>query len=506
MKKLFDALEKQIIGDGDLIGQPFKLLPYQKKFLRGVFKPGIIQGALSLGRGGGKTGLLSTLAADSVKEDGFLHRPGGETILVAASFAQAAIGGDPIRTILGCEKGGEHYDLYRCVRQQNQLIIQNRESKARLRAIGSNHESAHGLRPNLVLCDEPAQWGASGERLTAALATSLGKRKGAKLLFFGTRPRNSLHFYARLLNDPDPSVFCISYSAKESDPWHIQKTWHKANPGMRYGLPLKETLIAESRRAKTDPSLLASFKALRLNLGTDESDDRDLLIDPETWQELLEQEAPAPEGRPCFGVDLGGSAAMSAISACWPNGRLETICMFGREPSLDQRALQDGVGSLYETAKTRGELLVSSKRIPDLQELFGEALQRFGVPSVIACDTWRLAELRDELEGSEIMNALSSAELVTRRHGFGDGDKAIRAWKRAVTGKMLYPAGKPLLLTAALAEAVVRCDQSGNECLSKGTEGGRRKRLRDDCVSASLLAVEQAFADREPEYKYGGTF
>ena len=78
--------------------------------------------------------------------------------------------------------------------------------------------------------------------------------------------------------------------------------------------------------------------------------------------------------------------------------------------------------------------------------------------------------------------------------------------KRAVTSRELYPVGKPLLLTAALAEAVVRCDQSGNEALAKGTEGGRRKRLRDDCVSASLLAVEQAFADREPEYKYGGTF
>ena len=310
---------------------------------------------------------------------------------------------------LDCAKGGPNYDKYRCVRQQNAFIIENRKTKAKLKALGSNYSTTHGIRPNLVLADEPAQWGASGERLTAALATSLGKRKGAKILFFGTRPRNNLHFYARLLDDPDPSVFCISYSAKESDPWHIQKTWHKANPGMRYGLPDIDVLRAEARRAKTDPSLLASFKALRLNMGTDESDDRDLLIDPETWRELLESDAPPPEGKPAWGIDLGGSAAMSAISACWPNGRIECLAMFGREPSLDQRALQDGVGSLYETAKTRGELLVSSKRIPDLQELFGEALQRFGVPSVIACDTWRLSELQDDLENSDVFDTLQKS-------------------------------------------------------------------------------------------------
>ena len=75
--------------------------------------------ALSSGaRLAGKTGLLSQIAANTLREDGYLHRPGGETILIAASsFAQAAIGADPIRVILDCDKGGENADLYRCVRQ-----------------------------------------------------------------------------------------------------------------------------------------------------------------------------------------------------------------------------------------------------------------------------------------------------------------------------------------------------------------------------------------------------
>ena len=140
-----------------------------------------------------------------------------------------------------------------------------------------------------------------------------------------------------------------------------------------------------------------------MNLGTDEADDRDLLIFPETWAELLAREAPPREGSSCWGIDLGGAAAMSAISACWPNGRLETLCMFGREPSLDQRSLQDGVGSLYATAKTRGELLISSKRrIPDLvKSLFRRSVTALSAFLV----SWLrirggLAELQDALEGS----------------------------------------------------------------------------------------------------------
>ena len=41
---------------------------------------------LSMGRGGGKTGLGSALAADFLLSDGVLHRRRGECVLLASSF------------------------------------------------------------------------------------------------------------------------------------------------------------------------------------------------------------------------------------------------------------------------------------------------------------------------------------------------------------------------------------------------------------------------------------
>ena len=37
-KRLIASLESAPIGDGDLLGEPFKVLPYQRRFLRGAFK------------------------------------------------------------------------------------------------------------------------------------------------------------------------------------------------------------------------------------------------------------------------------------------------------------------------------------------------------------------------------------------------------------------------------------------------------------------------------------
>ncbi|GEM_PF-4266620 len=88
VKALIASLEAASVGDGDLRGQPFRCLPYQRRFLRGAFKPGIMRAGLSLARGGGKTGLASALCLDAIRPWGVLHSEGFETIPIASSFQQ----------------------------------------------------------------------------------------------------------------------------------------------------------------------------------------------------------------------------------------------------------------------------------------------------------------------------------------------------------------------------------------------------------------------------------
>ena len=132
VKSLIASLESAPVGDGDLLGQPFKCLPYQRRFLRGAFRPGVMRAGLSVARGAGKTGLASALALDSVRPGGALHRAGGETVLIASSFAQAKIAFEAVKTSL--EKMGEDGE-YRIRDQQNLADIQHRDTKARLRVL-----------------------------------------------------------------------------------------------------------------------------------------------------------------------------------------------------------------------------------------------------------------------------------------------------------------------------------------------------------------------------------
>ena len=393
---LIASLESCPIGDGDLIGQPFRCLPYQRKFLRGAYRPGMIRAGCSLARGGGKTGLASALALDSIRPAGVLHREGGETIVIASAFPQAKICFDAVRTSL--ELMGEDGE-YRIRDQQNLADIQHKETKARLRVAGADNRRAHGWRVNLVIGDEPAQWGPRGELLAAAIRTALGKRKGARAIFIGTRPASDSHFFARLLAEDDPSVYAQIHAASADDPPFAVKTWRKANPALAYGLPDIETLRAEARLAKRDPAELATWRSLRLNQGTSEVESR-MLIDALTWREVETDELPPREGPVAFGIDLGGTAAFSACAGYWPRtGRLEGFVACGMEPALAERALADGVSGVYEAMRDAGELVQLGGRVVPVGPFLSEAVRRYGRPQAIAADRWRAGELEDGVKG-----------------------------------------------------------------------------------------------------------
>ena len=483
VKALIASLESAPIGDGDLLGEPFRCLPYQRKFLRGAFAPGVMRAGLSLARGGGKTGLASALALDSIRPDGALHRDGGETIVIASSFQQARLTFEA--ALRSLELLGE-VGAYRIRDQQNLADIQHRETKARLRVAGADNRRAHGWRVNLVIGDEPAQWGPRGELLAAAIRTALGKRKGARAIFIGTRPASDSHFFARLLAEDDPSVYAQVHAAGADDPPFAVKTWRKANPALAYGLPDVETLRAEARLARRDPAELATWRSLRLNQGTSEVENR-MLIDALTWREVETDELPPREGPVAFGIDLGGTAAFSACAAYWPRtGRLEGFVACGTQPELSLRALADGVSGVYEAMRDADELVQLGGRVVPVGPFLAEAVRRYGRPQAIAADRWRAGELEDGVRGA----GLSLPEPTWRGQGWRDGSIDVRLFRAAVLENKVA-ALVSLAMRAAFAEAKTVSDASANEKIAKAGEGQHRRRGRDDLAAAIVLAVAE---------------
>ena len=473
------------LAGGDHDGQPFVVLPWERRFIRGAFRgPG--DSALTVGRGNGKSALVAGIAAAMVDSSGPLHGRRREVVCVAASFDQSRIIFEDVLAFLG-----NRYDLgdrsaWRKQDSANRATLEFRASGCRIRCIGSDPGRAHGLRPALALLDEPSQWEPGrADRMLQAIRTGLGKVPGSRLIALGTRPADQTHWFARLLKS---AAYAQVHAARPDDPPFWMRTIRRANPSVDHLPSLKARIQAEIVDARNDPDALASFKALRLNLGVADID-RAVLLDTAAWKRAAGLPEPEPvRGSYVLGVDLGTSAAMSAAAAYHRSGWLDAVAVFPAQPDLRRRGLADGVGSLYSKMAERGELVIAGGHVSDVRRLLSEALIRWGKPAAVVCDRWRAAELRQHLDALRF----PTAQLVVRGQGYKDGGEDVRQFRAAVLGGHVRPADS-LLLTAAMSEARVMVDPAGNAKLAKGSEGGRRVRARDDAAAAAILAVATGY-------------
>ena len=479
-RELIAWLGKLTLTGGDLGGERFVCWPWEAQFLRGCFgQPG--NAALSIARGNGKSGFVAALAAAVVVPGAPLSGTRREVVCVASSFQQArVIYEDVLAYVRGLGHDLADRSLWRVQDSANSATLEHRESGARVRCCGSDPKRAHGLRPFLVLADEPGQWEAgTRDAMRAALSTGLGKTPGSRLIALGTMPADGMHWFSEMCRS---AGYHQVHAAPKDAPVYQMKTWATANPSMRYLPSLKAQLKQEAASAKRDGVILQSFKSLRLNMGLADVA-QGLLLEADVW-ESIEGEAEA-SGPYVLGLDLGGSTAQSAAAAYYPkSGRLEGFACFPTQPSLEVRGTQDGVGPLYQECARRGELMVEGSMVSDISALLSEALDRWGAPAAIVSDRFKKSELLQHLQALDF----PTADLVLRGMGFRDGAEDVRAFQLAALGGHLTPV-KSLLMRSSMAEARVVGDVSSNWKLAKSTEGGRRSRAKDDVVAAAILAV-----------------
>ena len=475
--RLADYIAELTVTQGAGAGEPLRLLPWQRRFLAG-FERTDGDCAITIGRGNGKTTLIAGIACATL--DGPLMQRRAETVIVASSFMQARVAYEHVQAFMR-EKGHDLDDRkrWRLQDSQNAAVIEDRRTGARVRCIGSDPARAHGLAPALVVADEPSQWpGPTSERMRAALVTSMGKIDGSRLIALGTRPADASHWFEAMLNGG--CAYFQVHAAREDDPPFHRRTWLRANPSLPIMPALDKRIRQEAEDAKRDPSLLAAFKALRLNLGIDDTL-QSTLLDAGTW-ERVEGEAER-SGPFVLGIDLGGASSMSAAAAYWPESTaFDVFGCFPNSPDLRQRGLSDGCGRLYMDMFARGELILAGGRVADVGAVLAEVLTRWGMPAAIVADRWRIPELRDALDAARF----PAAALVERGMGYRDGGIDVADFRRAVLRGRVTPT-RSLLMRSAMGEARVTMDTAANAKIAK-YGAGKRSRGRDDAACAGMLA------------------
>ena len=128
--------------------------------------------------------------------------------------------------------------------------------------------------------------------MVAALRTAAGKQPHSRFVALGTRPADPEHWFAKML------AGSADYAQSPRRPTRLPEIpQDDLEEGEPEPVPYADLLVAiqsEAQQAKRDPALLASFEALRLNLGTEDAE-VSTLLDAGLDQPAVGRDQPALE-------------------------------------------------------------------------------------------------------------------------------------------------------------------------------------------------------------------
>ena len=476
-------LESLRVPEGPNAGQPVQLAPFQRAYVEGALAADTAAAVLSIGRGNGKSAISAGIALGGLV--GIWDRQPRREIIVAARTR---------------DQGRIAWDFAAGFAQSLPLEVQRRLIYRRaprleieyegdggghvLRVIAADGKSALGGAPTLALLDERGHWAPDrGEELEAALLSGLGKR-GGRALLISTSASDDTHAFSQWIDQPPPGVYVQEHRPPPGLPADDRDSLMISNPGAEHGIGASlEWLEAQARRAiARGGSSLTSFRLYNRNERVS-GESRDLLITVDEWLACEVAELPPRSGPVVVGIDLGGSASMTAASFYWPeSGRLECLGTFPGMPSLLDRGQIDGVAGRYVEMHKRGELTtLGDKTVPVAPWLTNVMAHVAGEPvAAVVADRYKAAEL-----GEAIQRAGIRAPVVWRGQGFRDGGEDCERFRRAAFDGAVK-ARPALLLRSAFADAVTLRDPANNLKLAKARSTGRI-----DAAAATVLAVAE---------------
>ena len=245
---------------------------------------------------------------------------------------------------------------------------------------------------------------------------------------------------------------------------------------------MAEKLKEELREAQTDTRLRARWFSFSYRLNIPSRDESEELLTPDDAELIIRRPVADRVGQPVVGIDLGGGRAWSAATAIWSSGRCEALALAPGIPDLSAQERRDRLPrGRYSDLQKMGVLEVADGlHVPPVSALWQMVMSRWGIPSRVVCDRFRVNELRDQVGTSCI--------LEPRISRWSEAGADIRALRRlARDGDLSMPRSSTLLILESLVAASVRNDDQGNTRLGKRDPSNNTG--RDDVAAALTLAA-----------------
>lgn len=473
------------IPEGQFVGQPVKMRPWQRKVIRGIYDTPTRRAIITFGRKNAKTALSGFLCLLHIA--GPEAKPNSHLYSAAQSREQAAI----------------LFNLMvKTIRLSPDLnaVIGIRESAKQLycgelgtlyRALSSESSTAHGLSPIFVVHDELGQVRGPRFPLYDALETASGAQEEPLTIIISTQAATDADLLSILIDDAeacqDPETKLFMYSADEDlDPFSI-KAIRQANPAYGDFLNAKE-VQRQASDAKRMPSKEMAYRNLILNQRVSRESP---FISQRVWND--NSAPPRAEdfvNGSVMGLDLSRRIDLTALVYVGrgEDGQYSVNCeFFAPAKGVDDRSMSDRVP--YDLWAKQGFLTLTpgntvgydyvAKRMVELCDEFGVDAIKF--------DRWGIPELKTQL------TLIGAEDLPLEPHGqgFKDMTPALNALEAELLNSRIRHGGHPILTWCA-ANAVVDEDAAGNRKLNK-----KRATGRIDGMVALAMAIGGAIVQEE---------
>jgi len=479
-----------VVPEGDLVGQPIRLLDFQECFILAVYDNphGTGRAYLSIARKNSKTATIACLLlAHIVGPEAF---PNSRMMSGARSRKQAAEVYNYASKMLLLSP--ELNKKYRLVPSSKTIV--GLSKAVEYQASSAEAKSAHGGSPLVAILDEVGQIKGPHDDFVEAIVTSQGAYGDKAMIFaISTQAATDGDLFSRWLDDAEtskaPRTVSHLYTAPADCDVLDEEAWKAANPALGKFKSVS-SVRDDAERAARMPTEEASFRWLHLNQRIDANAP---FVSPAIWRACNARVVDF-DGLPVFGgLDLSEVSDLTALVLMAPKEQggkttwqvKPTFWLPG--DGIRAKAKADRVP--YDVWHKDGHLEAAPGRTVDYEFVAHYLRDRFEEMDIrkIAFDRWNFRHLKpwlqkagftdDQLEGDD-------AVFQPFGQGFQSMSPALRELESIILNGNLAHGDHPVL-TMCMMNATVKADPAGNRKLVKHN----RERRIDGAVALAMATA-----------------
>lgn len=476
-QKVCAFIEKYCLApEGEHIGKPILLQPFQRKFVLEVYDSpvGTHTAILSIGRKNGKTALIACLLLAHLCGPEAVQN--SQIVSGAQSKEQAAVVFELARKIV--EMSPILSKLVRIQPSGKRLV--GLSKSVLYRALSAEGKTAHGLSPILAILDEVGQVVGPTDKFVSAITSAQGAYSNPLLIAISTQAPTDADLLSTWIdaqkNAPDPRVVCHVYSAPEGCNIDDRKAWAAANPAMGKFRSIAD-IEKQCKQALELPANEPEFKNLVLNMRVDATAP---FVTGSVWKANGAECGPIEGKKVWGGLDLSSVNDLTALALVTDDGGVHSQFWLPGE-GLREKSRKDRVP--YDLWAKQGLLNTTPGRAIEYEyiaECLRGVFDRCDV-QVMAFDRALFQHLRQWL----VKAGFSEDELV-KFVPYGQGTlsmtPALRELEVRLLGEKLRHSNHPILEMCAKNATVV--GDSGARKFDK-----RKQTRRIDGMVALAMAV-----------------